>query len=103
MCLYVPCPVAPDSTFVWTRNDLPIPAGDGRITGATGRALRIVMLEEGDSGVYRCAYDDGSKADAEFVAVVTVVPFLPVSSAAGLAVLCGLLAATFTARVLHRK
>ncbi|HNR31857.1 MAG TPA: hypothetical protein PKI11_13290, partial [Candidatus Hydrogenedentes bacterium] len=89
LCLSVPCPVAPDATYLWTRNGVPIEE-DERIAGVTERTLRILQLTTADSGVYRCVYDSGMKADEEYAAFVTVANFVP---AAGLAALGALGAA----------
>jgi len=100
LCLCVPCPVSPLSTFTWTK-DGALLANGGRISGANERTLQILLLETGDSGLYSCAYDDGSKTAQVFEAHVTIVkkvPALQTFSLILLFTLCAILGA-----VAHRK
>jgi len=82
----VPCPIAPGSTFAWAKDGVTL-ANGGRITGATRRTLRIAVLDESDSGWYRCVYDDGTKSIQVFEAHVEVGEQLPAFAPLGVLVL----------------
>jgi len=82
LCLSVPCPVASDSAYQWTKGGVPL-EDIGRVQGAAERVLKINGLEMSDSGEYACSYDDGSMAVTSHVAVVIVVAYLPVAGLFG--------------------
>lgn len=79
ICLRVPDPVAPTSTFKWSKI-----GGDleerGLITHC--RSLWIPNAQVEDSGIYKCEYDDGQKAPAVYIFYVTVVEELPIGNMA---------------------
>jgi len=86
LCLCIPCPVSSGSTYTWAKDSTPL-ANGGRVSGANARTLQIVMLTTGDSGLYSCTYNDGTKAIKVFEAQVTVVDQIPVMGTLGLIVL----------------
>jgi hypothetical protein len=93
LCMCVPCPVSDTSTYSWAKNGTLL-ANGGRIYGVNKRTLRIAFLETGDSGLYSCTYDDGSKSTQVFESQVTVVKKVPAMSALGIIALfavCGTL------------
>jgi subtilisin-like proprotein convertase family protein len=99
LCLFVPCPVASDSTFAWTKDGEPL-TRDIRVSGVNVRTLRILSLEKSDSGLYSCAYNDGTKVIQEYEVKVTVVTEMPALGPLGIIVLttvCGALG-VFTRR-----
>ncbi len=100
LCLCIPCPVSPLSTYSWTKDGTPLHSG-GRIFGADKRTLQILLLETSDSGSYSCTYDDGTKALQVFEAQVIVVKRVPALNTFSLVILfafCGILGL-----VAHRK
>ncbi|MBI1320162.1 MAG: hypothetical protein GC168_14635 [Candidatus Hydrogenedens sp.] len=91
LCLSVPCPVSPISTYQWYRDGVPL-ANDGAITGAQSRTLRIAPLVAGDSGSYTCEYQDLSKAMTSYQYTVAVYPEVPGPAGAALVLLAALVA-----------
>lgn len=91
ICFRVPEPVAPGSSYQWSRNGVPL--ADGHVLGATGRSLYINNLQVSDTGAYTCAYDDGAKAPALYGPVsITVAESVPLTGFGGLALLAVLCA-----------
>ncbi len=98
ICLYVPEPVAPDSTYLWTHDGAALDT-EPRAEGANSRVLRIYGAQPADSGFYACAYDDGQKAPQTFGIHVVVGVSLPLGGIALGAALCSVgLCAAFAAR-----
>ncbi len=77
ICLRVPDPVAPNSSFSWTKRNGNL-AERGVIT--TCRSLFIPNAQIEDSGVYICEYNDGQKAPATYEFHVLVTEELPLTS-----------------------
>lgn len=71
LCLSVPCPVAPFSTFLWSK-DGEILADTKRISGVYERTLMILGLAPEDSGEYSCRYQDETGQEMVFKVFVTV-------------------------------
>ncbi len=84
-CLYVPDPVAVASGFSWSRvgGTLPNPGASSIYC----RSLVLSDLQLGDAGEYRCVYDDGTKAAAEYFVTIAVAESVPVAHALGIALL----------------
>ena len=76
LCLVVPLPISLLSSFSWRKDGAPITL-DGRTSGLNTRKLSINNLQLTDSGLYTCAYDDGSKLVKVFEARVTVGEQVP--------------------------
>lgn len=100
LCLCVPCPVSDTSSYSWLKDGTPLTNG-GRIMGVNERTLQIILLTMDDSGVYSCAYDDGSKSEQLFEAQVNVVEQVPAISTLGMIALitaCGAAGMSFSRR-----
>ncbi len=100
LCLAVPCPVSPASTYDWSKGEESLEP-NGRISGVFERALRISDAQAADSGTYTCSYDDGSKSPAQFQAVVTVNAATPAVGFPGIVAMVVLL--TFIGGVICTK
>lgn len=96
LCLMPPAPVSPAPVFVW-RKDGERLHDTGRISGTTSRRLSILDLQEADSGLYTCHYEDGAKAPRVYMVEVTVLLPMPATRAGGLAAAAGLFMALFAA------
>ncbi len=85
-CLHVPDPVLVDSTYLWSKDGVPLGNG-GQHQGVSCRSLLIHQLLPSNAGTYTCAYDDGAKAPAEYSIAITVDGTVPAAGLGGLALL----------------
>ncbi len=78
ICLRVPDPVAPGSSFTWYKDGNPLVGAPGQNLDC--QSIELSDAQTADSGTYTCAYDDGSKAAAVYSVTIQVLPELPVSN-----------------------
>jgi hypothetical protein len=91
VCLTPPDPSGAGSDFQWSKAGGSL---EGRVETTACRWLRLYNIQESDSGVYECHYNDGAKAPAVYTATILVSAGLPVAGPGTLALLaaaCGAL------------
>jgi hypothetical protein len=87
VCLRVP--VNSGTAFQWYFNGTALI--DGRVLGSQCQSLRISNVQLEDSGVYRCEYNDGTKAAQTYTVSLTVSTAVPAGGTLALALLAALL------------
>jgi hypothetical protein len=99
VCLRVP--VVSGNSFQWYFNGTPLT--DGRVLGSQCQYLRISNAQLQDSGVYKCSYNDGTKAVQNYVIKLTVGTALPASSTLALVLLMAVMASAGAVTIMRVK
>lgn len=99
VCLRVP--VVSGNSFQWYFNGTPLT--DGRVLGSQCQYLRISNAQLQDSGVYKCSYNDGTKAVQNYVIKLTVGTALPASGTLALVLLMAVMASAGAVTIMRVK
>ena len=88
VCIRVPDPASPWSSYQWSKDDSDLTL---RVDRIDCRTLELLSIDFDDAGTYRCTYENGMKAPAEYVFILKVGEEVPTSNPVviiGLSILC---------------